>query len=407
MFTLTVVLIYYLNFKYGLSQNQPTELSEVRDRDYFYLVSFSAWGVWAALGLVYLWEGAAHVIGAESIKVGRETVELPRRKSWMIASPILAIALIPLFANWSTASRAGHTDTADFAHDMLNSVEPYGILVTVGDNDTFPLWYAQEVEGIRKDVIVANTSLLNTDWYVRQMIRRPVFEYDEEKGPAVYRGKEWTKPTGPPVKMTIEQANALAPYIELRQSQIFRKGTLVATIPPQVLDKASMLVLRMIADAFPERPVYFARTSGSYGRSLGLEAYLLQQGLARKLLPSIPTANRDTVMLQGEGWFDLPRSRTLWNEVFTGHKSIMARDNWADRASVGIPYLYISTAANLYEAEMLAGNREAAEQTYAMAQAIARSTGLSDLFAQQAPTPPAPAGDAPRPVPLGSDSPGQ
>jgi hypothetical protein len=256
MFTLTVVLIYYLNFKYGLSQNQPTELSEVRDRDYFYLVSFSAWGVWAALGLVYLWEGAAHVIGAETIKVGRETVELPRRKSWMIASPILAIALIPLFANWSTASRAGHTDTADFAHDMLNSVEPYGILVTVGDNDTFPLWYAQEVEGIRKDVIVANTSLLNTDWYVRQMIRRPVFEYDEEKGPAVYRGKEWTKPTGPPVKMTIEQANALAPYIELRQSQIFRKGTLVATIPPQVLDKASMLVLRMIADAFPERPVY-------------------------------------------------------------------------------------------------------------------------------------------------------
>ena len=408
MVTLTVVLIYYLNFRYGLSQNQPTELSEVRDRDYFYLVSFSAWGVWAALGLVYLWEGIAHVIGAERIKVGRETVELPRRKSWMIATPILAIALIPLFANWTTASRAGHTDTADFAHDMLNSVEPYGILVTVGDNDTFPLWYAQEVEGIRKDVIVANTSLLNTDWYVRQMIRRPVFEYDEAKGPAVYRGKGWKKPTGPPVKMTIEQANALAPYIELRQPQIFRKGTLVATIPPQVLDKASMLVLRMIADAFPERPVYFARTSGSYGRSLGLEAYLLQQGLARKLLPSIPTASRDTVLLQdGEGWFDLPRSRTLWNDVFKGHESIIARDNWADRASVGIPYLYISTAANLYEAETRAGNREAAEQVMVMARAIARSTGLSNLFADQTPAPPAPAGDAPQPLPLGSDSPGQ
>jgi hypothetical protein len=222
----------------------------------------------------------------------------------------------------------------------------------------------------------------------------------------VYRGKEWKKPSGPPVNMTIEQANALAPYIELRQPQIFRKGTLVATVQPQLLDKASMLVLRMIADAFPERPIYFARTSGSYGHQLGLDAYLLQQGLARKLLPAIPTANRDTVLLQGEGWFDLPRSRALWDEVFKGHKAIMARDNWADRASVGIPYLYISTAANLYEAEMLAGNREAAEQAMVMAEAIARSTGLSSLFAQQAPAAP-PTGDIPRTMPLGSDSPGQ
>ena len=104
-----------------------------------------------------------------------------------MASPILALALIPLFTNWTTASRAGQTDTADFARDLLNSVEPYGILVTLGDNDTFPLWYAQEVEGIRRDVTVAVTSLLNTDWYPRGLRIRPQATYDVAHGPAAYR----------------------------------------------------------------------------------------------------------------------------------------------------------------------------------------------------------------------------
>ena len=97
------------------------------------------------------------------------------------------LAVVPLFANWTSASRAHHRTTRNVAADLLNSVEPYGVLVTVGDNDTFPLWYAQEVEGIRRDVVVANTSLLNTDWYARQLIRRPIYDYDAAKGPAIYR----------------------------------------------------------------------------------------------------------------------------------------------------------------------------------------------------------------------------
>src|SRR3982750_3524850 len=219
MFTMTLFLIYYLNFKYGASQAPDLAgvQREVRDRDYFYLWSFSAWGVWASLGLVAVWDSIASLIAREQVTEGRETYERPTHGALAIATPILALALIPLFTNWTTASRAGQTDTADFAHDLLNSVEPYGVLVTVGDNDTFPLWYAQEVEGVRRDVVVANTSLLNTDWYTRQIIRRPIYAYDATKGPAIYRDRQWVKPTAPPLHMTFADADEIPQYYQLRQ----------------------------------------------------------------------------------------------------------------------------------------------------------------------------------------------
>jgi hypothetical protein len=115
---------------------------------------------------------------------------------------------------------------------MLNSVEPYGILITNGDNDTFPLWYAQEVEGVRQDVLVLVTSYLNTDWFVRQIIRNPVREYDAAKGPAMYRGREWPKPPGPPLALTYQEADAQPDYIEIREPQLFRQRNITATIQP-------------------------------------------------------------------------------------------------------------------------------------------------------------------------------
>ena len=229
VFIMTLGLIYYLNFKYGHSQALHLGDSvprEVRDRDYFYLWAFSAWSVWAALGLVYLWESVASLIGTEYTKYGSRSMAVPSARSFYMASPLLLVAFLPMVGNWTQASRGSQTDTADFARDLLNSVEPYGMLVTVGDNDTFPLWYAQEVEGVRRDVLVVNTSLLNTDWYTRQVIRRPVYEYDEAAGPEVYRGKQWTKPEGPALKMTFAEADAIPLYVELGEQRTFQKNEL-------------------------------------------------------------------------------------------------------------------------------------------------------------------------------------
>ena len=412
MFTMTLLLIYYLNFKYGYSQAPELGDSvprEVRDRDYFYLWSFSGWSVWAALGLVYLWETLAALAGSENVKLGRETLQLPKKRSWLVASPVLALAFVPLFGNWAPATRAGDTTTRDFAADLLNSVEPYGVLVTVGDNDTFPLWYAQEVEGIRRDVVVANTSLLNTDWYTRQLIRAPVREYDAARGPAIYRDGSWKKPSGPPVNMTMEEADAIPLALDVREPQQFNAGNIQATITPRTLTRADIFVLRMIKDN-TGRPIYFSRTSGGYGsHELGLGAYLITQGLARKLVPDLPRgASRDTMLVPGEGFVDVQRTTALWDSVFQAPQSIIRKNDWVDRASVGIPALYVSTGFMLAEAQRNLGNNASAERVIATTERVARATRLDDLFQAVRDLPPlGTEGDsrsAPIPLPVQPDT---
>lgn len=407
MATLTLVLIYYLNFRYGHSQSPglgETVEREVRDRDYFFLWSFSAWSVWAALGLVFVWESVAAMIGTQAVKLGKQSLSLPTRRSWILSSPVLALALVPLFGNWSASSRRGDTSTRDFAHDLLNSVEPYGILVTVGDNDTFPLWYAQEVEGIRRDVVIANTSLLNTDWYVRQIIRSPIREYDAATGPAIYRDRQWPKPANPPLRLTLDEADQIPLAQEQRDTVLFSVGKIRAIIQPRIFTKADYAVLLMIRDN-PDRPVYFARTSGGYGHELGFGPYLVMQGLARKLFPEVPTPGADTLLVPGEGWVDLPRSKALWTEVFEGHTALVKKGGWPDRASVGIPALYVNTGLILSEALESTGDREGARQVLSRTEGVARATRIDEFFSfvnqrGAVPLPPIQGDTAPRrPVP--------
>ena len=281
----------------------------------------------------------------------------PNGRRLLLASPVLLVALVPLVANWHHAQRRGDFTTVAFAHDLLDSVEPYGVLVTYGDNDTFPLWYAQEVEGIRKDVTVAVLSLLNTDWYVRGIIRRPIYRYDEASGPAIYCGISWPRPTGSPMHLTLAQADSIPDYVLLRQPMVLRKAGLTATVTPEnlpragdgsgVLERKDIAVLRMIADSWPQRPIYFSRTTGNYAQSLGLSGFTLSQGLASKLFLPPASPPRDTVGIRGSGWFDLPRSRALFMDVYRGPRAIEKHGDWVDRPSVGIPLTYIFAAEEL------------------------------------------------------------
>lgn len=382
MFTMTLALIYYLNFKYGWSQSPELEGSvarEVRDRDYFYIWSYSAWGVWAAIGLSFIWEQLAHVIGGEerveaqsAAKKQSVAAAWPTRRGFLLAAPILLIALIPLVANWKFASRANHYFTQDWAHDYLNSLEPYAIVITNGDNDTFPLWYAQEVEGIRRDVTVAVTTYLDTDWFVRQMIRRPVEDYDAAKGPAIYRNQQWKKPTGPPLKMTFEEADAVPEYIQLAQPQIFRHGDITLNIPPGYLVRDQLILLRLIKDSYPERPIYVS-TGG--GGGIGLEPYLLSHGFVQKLVDRPIVDSAKTPRISGL-FIDVDRTKALWNEVYRAPESLVKEGQWVDRPSFGIPYTYAFTGAILAEALSGQGDEKTANAVKERVRAIVKAARI-------------------------------
>jgi hypothetical protein len=398
--TVTLGLIYYLNFKYGYSENPELGNSvarEVRDRDYFYLWSFSTWSVWAALGLMCLWESLATIIAAN------------RPRGWILAMPVLGLAFVPGLANWRSAPRTSQVATRDFAKDLLDSVEPYGTLVTVGDNDLFPLWYAQEVEGIRKDVLVITTSLLNTDWYPRQVIRRPIYAYDSLKGPAIYRGHTWTRPTGPALRMTLDEANAVPEYSRLPGPVVFHKpGTnLVARIDPAHLPyggllRADVFVLHLIADTH-DRPTYISVTAGNYGEELGLGDHLLAQGLARKVLDDPIAATPDTVNVPGVGWFDTSRSLSLW-DMAAAPPTLLRHPGWVDRASVNIPEVYVLQGVILSEALRTRhgpGDTARAAAVLAKSERLADAMDLGALFAPAfRPTLPSPSTDAPPRVEL-------
>ncbi|MES2178541.1 MAG: DUF2723 domain-containing protein [Gemmatimonadota bacterium] len=372
--TVTVALVYYMNFKYGHSQSpELTDVArEVRDRDYFYLWSFSTWSVWAALGLASLWKMAA------------ERLELPETRRWAVTFPIMFIGLIPLATNWRDASRAGETATREWAHDLLNSVEPYGVLVTLGDNDTFPLWYAQEVEGVRQDVTVAVTSLLGTDWFARGLRRRAQVPYDAKLGPKVYRDGTWPMPTQPVFSLSSAELDAVPDYIDVRTPQVFQHETLRAIVDPRQLEygvvtRGDLLVLQLLKDNFGKRPVYVARTSGNYVRAMGLEPYAVVQGLAVKIAGAPVVASSNLLPMPGSGHIDAARSRALWGS-FGGPAAIIHRGDWVDRASIGIPLLYIATAVSLKEVLTSVAATQEAAQVELTARQLATAARLTEIF---------------------------
>lgn len=344
MATLTLALIVYLNFKYGFSypSNQADLLREVRERDYFFVCSFAAFGVWVAVGFGALMQAAVAFLRDRGTESGR----------WAIASTVLALAFIPSIGNRLTASRAHETAARDFAVDMLESVEPYGILITAGDNDTFPLWYAQEVEGVRTDVTLANLSLLNTRWHLRQIKRRVTPDFDPARAAALWRTRSWPRPANEVFAFSVEALDSLPEYIPVKRGPIMFDSVQVV-IGADYLELKDLAVLALIRDNLGKRRIYFSWSDGPYpDQTLGLTPYLVTQGMVRRLEPKPVVPTDSIVVTQGLAYMDLPRTTALlWD---TYHYPSIGRPRprgWVDPPSSSILGLYraiYGTAAQTY-----------------------------------------------------------
>jgi hypothetical protein len=337
MVTLTVVLIFYLNFRYGYSIRPGAELDrEVRERDYFFMASFQLWGVWVALGLGWLWATLERAV--------RDRGDV--RTAWLATAPVLILALVPIATNRLSASRAGETLARDFAVDMLQSVEPYAILITAGDNDLFPLWYAQEVERVRRDVTVLNQSLMNTDWHLRQILRRPLEPFDIENAVAPYQDLDPPMPETPVLDLSLAGVDSLPLVFQIEQRSALRVGAVSATLEPGVYDRATLVTLQAIRDNLGIRPIYFARTTGGSADQLGLTDFMLTQGFARRLMPSRIEPSDSVQFVRGLGWVDLRRTEALLFDVYRPESAARHRPRgWVDEPSANILSLYYVTYA--------------------------------------------------------------
>jgi hypothetical protein len=271
-------LVLYMNFRPGYGRWfdiwRETRDHEVRERDYFFVVSFIVWGLWAGIGI------------AETARA--MAARVPRVARW--TPGLLALALVPLGLNWTAASRRQGPDArlaADFAYDLLNSVPPYGILFTYGDNDTFPLWWAQEVAGIRQDVTVVCLALANTDWYMRQLRDAPARPLDEAALPAVWRSRIIPRPTMPLHSMTDSTIGLAMTGYAVQATQEVRLGPLTRTLAGGTfLYPNDLLTLAVIQQNLGHRPIVWGATAGRGFAGLG--EYVVQRGLGSELLATRP-----------------------------------------------------------------------------------------------------------------------
>ncbi|MFT4031709.1 MAG: DUF2723 domain-containing protein [Siphonobacter sp.] len=348
-----LALVVFLN-------SPPTE---PRERDYIYVGSFYFFALWCGLGVMALQEVLGRVL------------KNPVATGVIATLATIGVPVMMGSKSWDNHDRSNRWHSVDFAKNLLNSCAPNAILFTGGDNDTFPLWYVQEVEHFRTDVRVCNLSLLGTDWYIEQMKRAtyesqplPIsLEMDNfrtgindqipfSENPNVKDGidlQEYiqlVKQNNPAIQIqtTLGQMNVLPSSVfSLKVDQEAVKGMNI--VAPEFaslmtdrmtwsygqsdITKPELIQLDIIAHNNFRRPVYFSSTLGSQS-FLGLKEFMQLEGYAYRLMPfKVPGArdgfvNSDLMynkMMMKMAWREMNNPEVYYDETYRGAPVVSAR----------------------------------------------------------------------------------
>ena len=291
--------------------------------DYAYVGSFYAFAIWVGFGVAAIATTASRYLSKQPAKKTSDEdapVTISTAAAGIASLVLLLIPIQMAGQNWDDHDRSGRTVASDMGRNYLESCEPNAILFCYGDNDTFPLWYAQEVEGIRTDVRTVNLSYLSGDWYIDQM-KKQAYEGKPlpigllPKSYYYYNNYALVSPNGGE-RLSVEEAYKARPghgpgspamlpspdlYVAVDSAAVAQRiaksfPALTGHITPdfslslhgrQFLDIGGLSVLDLIAGNKWERPIYWAITSPRNAFN-GMTASMVQTGMASQLLPLAP-----------------------------------------------------------------------------------------------------------------------
>ena len=372
-FWLTVFLITgpilntYMNFKLGYSQFSefPQEMHEVRERDYFFIVSFVFFGVWSGIGLAAIADKLRRAFA-----VGSAGAKMSRGAFAAAGALILLPCFVPLIANYSEADRSGNLIPSQYARNIMNSLEPGGIVFTNGDNDTFPLWYIQEVEHVRQDCRVVNLSLLNTTWYIRQM---------RDQEPKV------------PISYTDEQIERMMP-MRLPKDYEFRYGDIdLKFAEGSIMYVKDYILLDILRTNKWNKPIYFTTTVPASNRA-DLTPYLTLEGAVYRVNPVKASElakgdeNLQPLPQMEDVYINIAKTDSLLNEVYT-YKTFFRDKKGGEEANIRLKSHFAAPYAWLSGTYQNQGDLDKGVQAYQMARKLLEDPhqwdySLADLYAR-------------------------